>query len=158
VARPSTAELARTAVARARGGTLTTYSRAGAATTLVPVRDDHGALVLGLCPSDLAVADLTLRPLGSIRVAPVHCAIVKLEGTVRRLADDCDGLARFRLEVAAVRIGRVPQPVEVRAYRRAEPDPLRDDAPGILARLRARPSDALAACLRAHGHLEARWV
>jgi len=161
VAVPTLAEQARTAVARARVAGLTTYPRLTRPTlATVSVRDDGGALVLSLAPSAPAVTDLTVRPLGTVRVAPAGCATVTVQGAVARLpGPDGGGLAWFRLDVGAVRLGeRRGGVVEVADYWAAEPDPLREDAPGILDRLRQGHGTGLAACLRAHGHLGARWA
>ena len=50
------------------------------------------------------------------------------------------------------------QLVDVREYLRAEPDPLRVQAPALLEHLRQGHGAQLAACLRARGHLTASWV
>jgi hypothetical protein len=157
---PTMAEQARTAVARARVGRLVTYPRpASPALTAVSVSGDAGAPVLHLAPAAPAVVDLGRRPLGTVRVAPAGCATVTIQGAVRRLASsDGGGLARFRLDVGAVRLGECgTQVVDVEDYWAAEPDPLREVAPGILAHLRHGHSAQLAACLRANGHTRARW-
>ena len=158
---PSNAEQAQTAVASARAATLTTYPRmARPALTLVSVRADAGTLVLRLHPSSPAAADLGQRPLGTVRVSPTDCATVTIQGKVHRLpAQDTAGLLAFRLDVGAVRLGQqAATVVDVQDYRAAEPDPLRADAPAILAHLRQSHGEQLAGCLRAHGHTAARWA
>ena len=156
---PSSAELARTAIARARVAALTTYPRhARPATTQVGVRDDHGALVVSVSARSWAAVHLALRPVGTVRVAPVGCQSVTAQGAVRRITDQDDGLACFRLDVKSIRIGRSADAVDVSEYRVAVPDPLRGDAPAILTHLRNGHGADLAACLRAHGEHGARWA
>ena len=65
---------------------------------------------------------------------------------------------RFRLRLQELRIDPGGAPVALRDYGRAAPDPLRDEAPGIVERLRAGHGAELAACLRAHGHTGVRWA
>jgi hypothetical protein len=158
VAHPSSAELARTAVARARVAALTTYPRhARPVTTQVRVRDDHGALVVSLSPRSWAAAHLGVRPVGTVRVAPLGCQSVDLQGALRRMPDH-DGLACFRFELKSIRIGRRADAVDVSEYRRAAPDPLSWDAPGIVTHLQHGHGADLAACLRAHGEHRAGWA
>ena len=157
--RPSRAELARTALASARVGALTTYPRHGAPRpTQVSVRDDHGSVVLGMSVRSWAAADLASRPLATLRIHPAECRPVTTHGAVRVLPRRPDGLALFRLQVAAVRIGSRSEPVDITDYRRAEPDPLRAEVPDMLRHLRHGHGIELAACLRAHGHTGARWA
>lgn len=158
---PSLAERARTAVASARVAGLVTYPRLGHQDlSTVSVSEDAGALVLCLPSSSPAAANLALRPLGTVRVAPADCETVTIQGAVRRLFGTNDaGFTRFRLDVGAVRLGgRATQTVSVAEYWAAAPDPLRDDAPGILAHLRSGHGRQLTACLRANGHSQALWV
>lgn len=63
-----------------------------------------------------------------------------------------DGRLRFRLDVAAVRVGAPAVLVDGESYGAAAPDPLAGQAPAVLAHLNHRHADALAACLRAAGH------
>ena len=146
---------ARTSVDRARIGELTTYARhpSGALSTSVglQVRAD-GAVDVHLSTSAHAVAQLLARPLATLRVAPPWCEPVLLHGGVRRLPGLTDrGELVFRLEVAAVRVGSPPVLVDGAAYAAARPDPLRCDAPAVLAHLNEGHADALSACLRACG-------
>ena len=147
---------ARTAVDRARVGQLTTYARhpSGQRTTSVglQVRSD-GAVDVHLSTSNQAVAQLLARPLATLRVAPPWCDPVLLHGGARRLPGLTDrGELVFRLDVAVVRVGSPPAVVDGSAYAAARPDPLRGDAPAVLAHLNDGHADALAACLRAGGH------
>lgn len=160
---PSLAELARTAVAQARVGTLTTYSRRAPArsrSTIVDVRDDAAGLVVEVRSGCPAVADLLERPLATVQVGPPGCTTVLVHGGAGRLprVAGSDRLA-FRVEPAVVRAGGEElQLVDVREYLRAEPDPLRVQAPALLEHLRQGHGAQLAACLRARGHLTASWV
>ena len=160
MAQPSSVTaLARTAIAHARVAALTTYPRhARPATMQVRVRDDHGALVVSLSPRSWAAAHLALRPVGTVRVAPVGCQSVTAQGAGRRIPDQSDGVACFRLEVKSLRIGRSADAVDISEYRLADPEPLRGDAPAILAHLRHGHGADLAACLRTHGEHGARWA
>lgn len=147
---------ARTSLDRARVGELTTYGRHPSATTATSValeaRSD-GAVDVRLASSASAVAQLLSRPLATLRIAPPWCEPVLLHGGARRLAGRTDrGELVFRLEVAAVRVGSPPVPVDGAAWSAARPDPLRCDAPAVLAHLNDGHADALSACLRACGH------
>jgi hypothetical protein len=146
---------ARTSVDRARIGELTTYARhpSGTLSTSVglQVRPD-GAVDVHLSTGAHAVAQLLARPLATLRVAPPWCDPVLLHGGARRLPGLTDrGELVFRLEVAAVRVGSPPVLVDGTAYAAARPDPLRCDAPAVLAHLNEGHADALSACLRACG-------
>lgn len=146
---------ARTSVDRARIGELTTYARhpSGTLSTSVglQVRPD-GAVDVHLSTGAHAVAQLLARPLATLRVAPPWCEPVLLHGGARRLPGLTDrGELVFRLEVAAVRVGSPPVLVDGAAYAAARPDPLRCDAPAVLAHLNEGHADALSACLRACG-------
>ena len=52
-------------------------------------------------------------------------------------------------------IGARAEAIELEEFLRAEPDPLRGDAPAILSHLEAAHAAELLACLRAHGHADA---
>lgn len=150
----SPAEQARTAVAAARAGWLLTYPRSAPArphgTCVAVLGEDGGRPVVGLARGSLAVAQLLVRPLGTLTVAPARGPAVTLQGRAVRLDDDGD-LLRVRLEVGAVRLGDA-RAVPCADYLAADADPLARQAPDVLAHLRAAHADALAACLRAHGH------
>jgi hypothetical protein len=115
------------------------------------VRPD-GAVDVHLRPGARACRSCSQRPLATLRVAPPWCEPVLLHGGARRLPGLTDGGALvFRLEVAAVRVGSPPALVDETAYADARPDPLRCDAPAVLAHLNEGHADALSACLRARG-------
>lgn len=146
---------ARTALDRARVGQLTAYARhpSGQRTTSVGLRvRTDGAVDVHLSPGNQAVAQLLARPLATLQVAPPWCDPVLLHGGARRLPGLTDrGELVFRLDVAVVRVGSPPAVVDGSAYAAARPDPLRADAPAVLAHLNDGHADALAACLRASG-------
>lgn len=160
--RPSAAERARTAVASARVGCLTTYARHSAArphpTTVAVECDGEGRPVLPVTPNSLAAAQLLARPLATLHVAPPGCEATTVHGAAHRLRAAGDGLLRYRLEVGSVRLGqRRPLPVPLEQYQAASPDPLRHAAPAVLHHLARCHAEQLAACLRTRGH-DALWV
>lgn len=159
--RPTLAEQARTSVAEARMATLTTYPRWGRPlSTLVGLRaDDDGALVVILDTGSAAAAVLRLRPMATVRLHPADWEPVTLQGRFRLLVGGDVQHLHFRLDIGSVRVGqRRPQVVHVEDYWSCQPDPLRHDAPGILAHLRRGHGEQLAACLRANGHPTAQWA
>ena len=160
---PSLAEQARTAVAQARVGTLTTFSRRAPARsrrTVVSVREDAAGLVVEVRPDCPAAADLLERPLATVQVGPAGCATVLVHGGAGRLPRVGAQRLAFRVEPAVVRAGGADglELVDLRAYLGAEPDPLRASAPELLDSLRRGHGAQLAACLRARGHRQASWV
>lgn len=147
---------ARTSVDRARVGVLTTYARHPSSTRTTSVgvagRED-GSVEVRLAPAALGARQLLARPVATLQVAPLWCEPVLLHGAVRRLPGTDDrGALVFHLSVAAVRVGSPPVLVDETSYSGAAPDPLRHDAPGVLAHLNESHADALSACLRASGH------
>lgn len=178
---PSPAERVRTAVAAASVATVTTYSRDPSARclqTVVKVRgDEAGRLVVHLDPRSAAAANLVARPVASLRLADPMCgsSLVLLHGGVRRApvaprsreqatrpAEPTTAVA-YLLEVTSARLrdpsrGREDDLVDADSYGTAEPDPLRAEAPGVLAHLRDAHASGLLDCLRRQGHPEAAWV
>ena len=159
--RPSAAERARTAVALARVGAVTTYPRLGRpCLTSACVREQAGCLVLRV-PTDGEVSrTLQVRPLATVRVAPLDGHLVALQGRVRRLGALPDRQeTEFLLEPGAVRTGSTcSEGVDADAYRAAAPDPLRELAPGVLEHLRREHPAAFADCLRVAGHDRVQWA
>lgn len=144
-------------MASARLGRLTTYPRGARlgsyGTTVALEGNDEGGPVVCLVPGSPAAAQLLTRRLARVRVEPDGYEPVTVQGAVRRLASSVDGLLRYRVEVAAVRLGqqgRLSLPVE--EFWAARPDPLRHDAPAVVQHLSQCHGEALAACLRARGH------
>lgn len=154
--KPEAAALARTSVDCARVGRLTTYARRPSDTHVssVPVRArPDGTVEVRLALDAVAARQLLARPVAALRVAPVGHEPVLLHAGARRLPGwSGRGELVFHLAVATVRVGSAGVLLDEAAYRAAEPDPLRHDAPAVLAHLNDGHADALAACLRAGGH------
>jgi len=161
--RPTPAELARTAIASACVGCLTTYPRTRPAhphhTRVVLEPDVEGRPVVRLASGSQAVAQLLARPLATLRVGVPGTSAVLVHGSVQRLVAE-RGQLRYQVDVVAVRV-RVTsphwQPVRLTDYRAADPDPLRHEAPGVLDHLARHHGPQLTACLRAMGH-DTQWV
>ncbi|HEU0103102.1 MAG TPA: DUF2470 domain-containing protein [Mycobacteriales bacterium] len=155
---PDAAVLARTAVACARVGTLTTYPRSPAqspyVTTVAVSGQDDGSAVAYVEGGGLAAQLLLARPLATLQVAPAACEPVTLLGAARRLPGrDARGRLAFRVEAGAVRLGARRQlSLDAGDYVQAAPDPLGRHAPEVLDHLNRGHRGALAACLRALGH------
>ena len=155
---PTIAERARTTAASAAAADLITYAPrpGGPSSVTVPVDADHrGRPLLSVGANSPAAARLLARPLATVILAAPACAPVVVHGGAHRVR----GARRhrvlaFRLEVAGVRVilgggkGTLVGPDE---YEAAEPDPLRDAAPGVLAHLACAHPAELGACVRAHG-------
>lgn len=146
---------ARTSVDCARTGSLTTYARHPSRqhTTAVAVRPRvDGTVEVVVGRDSVPARQLVSRPVATLHVAPAACQPVLLHGAARRLPGVRQGGAlAFHLEVAAVRVGASRLLVDEQTYALAAPDPLRHDAPGVLAHLNSAHGEALAACLRARG-------
>jgi hypothetical protein len=147
---------ARTAVACARVGWLTTYARHPSSqyTTCVKVRPrPDGTVEVQLGRNALGARQLLARPVATLEISPVGCEPVLLHGAARRLPGLTDnGALLFHLDVAVARVGARAVPLDERSYFAAAPDPLAHEAPAVLSHLNAAHADALAACLRAAGH------
>lgn len=147
---------ARTAVASARVGWLTTYARHPSSqyTTCVSVRPrPDGTVEVQLGRNAVGVRQLLARPVATLEVCPVGCEPVLLHGAARRLPGLSDnGALLFHLDVAVARVGTRAVPLDERTYFAAAPDPLAHDAPAVLSHLNGAHADELAACLRAAGH------
>lgn len=145
---------ARTSVDCARVGFLTTYARHASPrqATRVAVRPRaDGTVEVQVGGDTLAASQLLSRPAATLRIAPAACQPVLLHGTVRRLPGVREGRLAFHLDVAVVRVGAAAVLIDEQAYVAARPDPLRHDAPTVLAHLNSCHSEALAACLSARG-------
>jgi hypothetical protein len=159
--RPTPAELARTAIACASVGCVTTYPRGRPGrplSTQVALEPDvEGAPLLRVSCDSPAASQLVARPLATLAVAPSHGPAVRVHGSAHRLSAQ-PGLLRYRLDVIAVRVA-MPQwrSVSLTDYRAAVPDPLRHDAPDVLLHLARHHCPQLAACLRALGH-KTQWA
>lgn len=153
---PPVALRARTSVAAARVGVLTTYARhpAGQHSTTVSVRPrGDGTVDVQLSRNAVGAQQLLARPVATLELAPAGHDDVLLQGAVRRLPGlGANGTLLFHLDVAAVRVGSPAVLIDEDDYARATPDPLAADAPAVLAHLNDAHADGLAACLRALDH------
>ena len=147
---------ARKSVAAARIGLLTTYARhpAGQTTTTVSVRPrGDGSVDIQLGRDAVGTQQLLARPIATLELTPVGHDPVLLRGAVHRLPGvGASGTLLFHLDVAAVRSGAPAVLLDEHEYARATPDPLAAEAPAVLKHLNDAHADALAACLRTHGH------
>jgi hypothetical protein len=147
---------ARTAVASARVGWLTTHGRHPSSqyTTCVTVRPrPDGTVEVQLGREALAVRQLLARPVATLEICPVDCDPVLLHGAVRRLPGLSDnGALLFHLDVTVLRVGASAVLLDERAYFAAALDPLAQQAPAVLSHLNDAHADALLVCLRAAGH------
>ena len=153
---PLDALRARTSVAAARVGLLTTYARhpSGQTSMTVSVRPQaDGSVDVQLGRDAVAARQLLARPVATLDLAPVGHEPVLLHGAVQRLPGvGPTGALLFHLEVAAVLVGSPAVAVERHHYAEATPEALSADAPAVLAHVNGVHADGLAACLRALGH------
>jgi hypothetical protein len=165
--RPTAGERARTTLARTEVSTVTTYPRDPMArphqTVAVCAVQPDGRLLLTLEAKSWAVRNLLARPLAGVRVVdPDDGSWVLVRGGVRRLPGaPRPGSVAFLLDATSVRLGGPTvgeELVDADTYRRSEPDPLRDEAPGLLRHLQHAHRPDLLGCLRRHGLTEAEWV
>jgi hypothetical protein len=175
---PSDAECAATALATAAAATVTTYSRDPSSRTLQTVTrlaaQPDARIAFWLEPQSWAVANLLARPLATVTVADPRStsAVVMVRGGVRRASGSRSphgvqeappGTVPFLLEVTSVRLRDAGRPgadvlVDAESFRRAEPDPLLAEAPGVLIHLRRAHGADLLHCLTTQGHPDAEWV
>jgi hypothetical protein len=129
----------------------------------VPVAADHrGRPVIEVGATSPEVERLLARPLATVLLTARACPPVVLHGGAHpvRGARGPHTVA-FRLRVASVRVilgkgrGTLLGPAE---YEAAEPDPLRDAAPGVLAHLARSHRLELRGCVRAHGLTDVEFV
>lgn len=140
--------------------------------------DESGRLTFFLEPQSWAVANLLSRPLASVTIAAQRPGVgrlphgVVLRGSVRRAPSHPRPSGRpaavpFVLSPTSVRLwnGRLASAplsaedvVDVESFSAANPDPLRTEAPQVLAHLREAHGAGLLHCLRSQGHVKAEWV
>lgn len=153
---PDFALQARTSVAAARVGLLTTYARhpARQTNTKVSVRPRaDGTLDVQLGRDAVGARQLLARPVATLELHPSGCEPVLLHGAVQRLAGTAaSGALLFHLDVAAVRVGTPAVLLDQHEYAAATPDPLAAQAAAVLEHVNSAHGDALTACLRAVGH------
>jgi hypothetical protein len=151
--KPSAAERARTLLARSRVGTLhTTGARTGPIATVVAVLGDpRGRPVIWLDERSPALADLDAFPAASLCLSPEQLATLVIDGTTARVSPPSrSGQIAVRLQPSSVHLTfGSRKTVDLDAYNRARADPLRREAPEILAHLRTAHTSELLTCLRA---------
>lgn len=155
---PSLAELARTAVARARIATVTYPDDGNGPTTLaVTLRTDPaGRPILPTPRPCLRHAPVCV----SVAAAP-HFATLKLTGVVgeQRAATGGGDLPSYLVALRSLRFtGHGCTRVPLTEYYASAPDPLWRDAPRVLGHLADAHLPELLACVRAHGMPETEWV
>ena len=108
-------------------------------------------------PSSPTVGRLSRWPVATLVVAaPSPFQSLALTGAVRANAPASSACPPFELVPTAARlIGARAEAIGLQDFLRAEPDPLRGDAPAIVHHLEVSHAAELLACLRAHGHTEA---
>jgi hypothetical protein len=160
---PSLAQQARTALAKARVGSL--VGRRSAPTsrsiTLVKVTDQpDGQPVVELEPGSNMVRALALWPLVTISVpGPGPYKALHLTGTAHGRDPLDERLRAYRLSLLSARLlSTTSVTVPLGDFKAAEPDPLWRHAPQALEHLGEAHSPELLACVRAHGLPEAEAV
>jgi hypothetical protein len=160
---PSLAQQARTALARARVGSL--IGRSSTPTSrpvvLVKVTDQpDGQPMVELEPESSMVRLLAWWPMVTVSVpGPEPFRALHLTGTAKKSAPLDDRLRAYRLTLLSTRlVSATSVTVPLGAFKAAEPDPLWRHAPEALAHLDEAHAPELLACVRAHGLPEAEAV
>ena len=150
---PSTAELARTALAQARAATLISRGRgaSGDSMAVVKVEDSpDGRPLVQLERTSAMVRRLTACPVATISIAtPAPFIALQLTGPAMPCKRAGEGLRGFRVSLLSARLvgWRKVVPVPLGDFRAASPDPFWPHAVEVLS-TRAVPRPG-AACLRA---------
>lgn len=163
-AEPTLPEVARTALARARVGSLVTMGcnlRPGTL-TVVTVEDQPDGRPL----VHLEEASPTVRELGACRVATLSVASaspsfrrLEFTGPLRPHRPSRPGHRSYRLSPLTVRlVGGTSHSVHTSEFHAARPDPLTALAPAVLQHLAETHAPDLLAWVRAHGHADAQAV
>jgi len=161
---PSTAELARTALARARVATLVSRGRGPSVESLAVVRVDdsvEGGPLVQLERSSPMVRRLAACPVATIAVAaPSPFVALQLTGPATQCKGQGEDLHSFRLSLLSARLvaWRKVVPVPLGAFHAASADPLWPHAVPVLEHLGQAHVPELLACARAHGHPQALAV
>jgi hypothetical protein len=158
---PPLAELARTAVARARTVAVTCDGQPWAPSPRARLRaGPAGQLILATAPGPLPDHPVTAGArVTAVAGAAAPFTALALSGVVESAARRPDGSLTHRVTVLAVEFtGPAGSPVPLARYLAAAPDPLWRQAPAILGHLERGHRAQLLACVRAHGLREALWV
>lgn len=158
---PPLAELARTAVARARMAAVTCDGRPRAPVTRTSLRAaPPGQLTLVATPGSGAAQHIGVGTrLTALVGAAAPFTALALAGFVESCTRWPDGRLAQRVTVSSVEFtGPAGAAVPLARYLDAAPDPLWQEAPGILGHLDRGHQAQLLGCVRAHGMRDARWV
>ena len=161
---PSTAELARTALAQAEVATLISRGRgpSGDSLAVVSVNDSpDGRPLVQLERTSPMVRRLAACPVATISIAaPGPFVALQLTGPAMACKGAGKGLRGFRLSLLSARFlgRREVVPVPVGAFHAASPDPLWPHAAQVLEHLGQAHAPELLACARAHGLPHAQAV
>jgi Domain of unknown function (DUF2470) len=155
--RPSLAELARTALARAKVATVISRGRGPSvdSVTVVNVKDSpDGRPLVQLERSSSMVRRLAVRPVVTVSIAaPRPLIALQLTGPAMPCKGASEGLRGFRLSLLSARFvaGRKVVPVPLGDFHAASPDPLWPHAVQALEHLGQAHAPELLACACAHG-------
>jgi len=161
---PTSAELARTALAQARVATLISRGRGSSvdALAVVNVQDSpDGRPLVQLERTSPMVRRLAACPVATISIpAPGPFVALHLTGPAMACKGASNGLRGFRLSLLSARFvsRRKDVPVPLGAFHAASPDPLWPHAAQILEHLEQAHPPELLACARAHGLPHAQAV
>jgi len=161
---PSTAELARTALAQAKVATLISRGRGPSVDTLavVNVKDSpDGRPLVQLERTSSMVRRLAACPVATISIAaPGPFIALQLTGPAMPCKGGKDGLRGFRLSLLSARLvtWRKAVTVPLGDFHAASPDPFWPHAVQVLDHLEQAHATELLACARAHGLPDAQAV
>ena len=162
--RPSTAELARTALAQAKVATLVSRGRGASVDAMAVVNvteSADGRPLVQLEPTSPMVRRLSVCPVATISIAaPGPFVSLQLTGPAMPCKDAREGLRGFRLSLLSARLvaWRDVVPVPLGAFHAASPDPLWPHAAQMIDHLGQAHAPELLACARAHGQPLAQAV
>ncbi len=161
---PSTAELARTALAQARVATLISRGRGPSVDALAIVSVDdsaNGEPLVQLEQTSPMVRRLAACPVATIAIAaPSPFVSLQLTGPAMQCKGDGEDLRSFRLSLLSARLvaWRKVVPVPLGAFHAASADPLWPHAAQVLNHLGQAHAPELLACARAHGQPQVQAV
>ena len=161
---PSTAELARTALAQARVATLISRGRGPSVDALAIVSVDgsaNGEPLVQLEQTSPMVRRLAACPVATIAIAaPSPFVSLQLTGPAMQCKGDGEDLRSFRLSLLSARLvaWRKVVPVPLGAFHAASADPLWPHAAQVLDHLGQAHAPELLACARAHGQPQVQAV